>query len=105
MEQLSDYGLAILYKCVCLFVGLAFAFMGYRLFLAGKTKEAGSIEMSGNFNKIRLINAAPGIFFSLFGMVLIVSAVFQGISKDYDNTIVEFQSCPTVRIIPDKPPS
>lgn len=104
MEQVTIFALLVFYKITCLVVGLVFAYMGYRLFLEDKTKPAGSLVAGGGSNVIKLTNAAPGIFFSLFGTVLIVFSVLKGFSFSHD-AIVNGSSKESVsRVIPDKPP-
>lgn len=104
MEQTIIFGMLVIYKIVSLLVGLSFAYMGYRLFMADKTKNAGSLDASSGEHKISLKNAAPGIFFSLFGTVLIVFSVLKGISYSHETPHQEAASTAANRIIPDKPP-
>ena len=104
MEQVIIFGLIVLYKIICLFVGLAFAYMGYRLFLENKIKKAGSLEASGNGSNIKITDAAPGVFFSLFGTVLIVFSILKGVSYINETPVGTNQSEKTSRVIPDKPP-
>lgn len=66
------------YKAISLFVGLAFGYMGYRLFMTGIEKSAGEMEASAGNNAIKLSRAAPGTFFALFGAVIIIITISQG---------------------------
>jgi hypothetical protein len=104
MEQVIIFGLIVLYKIIGILAGLAFAYMGYRLFLEDKIKTAGTIETGGNGYKLKVTNAAPGIFFSLFGTVVIVFSVMKNIS--YSHVATSDESAPETksRVIPDKPP-
>ncbi|MGJ8678398.1 MAG: hypothetical protein ACSHX0_12845 [Akkermansiaceae bacterium] len=65
-----------LYKIVSLCVGTAFAFMGYKLFVAGVWGESGDVEAQFRDNKLVVKRAAPGTFFVLFGAIIVCSAVF-----------------------------
>jgi hypothetical protein len=104
MEQVTILGLIVLYKIVCLLVGLAFSYMGYRLFLEDKTKSAGSLEASVNENKLKVTDGAPGVFFSLFGTILIVFSMLKGISYNHETPSDKKPPETTLRVIPDKPP-
>lgn len=66
------------YKVAGLFVGLGFAYMGYRLFLSGFEKPAGDLEASSGSRTLKLSRAAPGTFFALFGATVVAFVVFQG---------------------------
>lgn len=68
------------YKIVVLLIGLAFAYMGYRLFLADKIAGSGDLTGSAGEYAITLKGGAPGVFFSLFGAAIIAVSLFKGIS-------------------------
>jgi len=92
----------VAYKACILFVGLAFAFMGYRLFMADKTAAAG--DLTGSLGKygLSLRGGAPGLFFSLFGAVIIGTSVFKGMSFD---ALKGGQQVSSIQqTIPDVPP-
>lgn len=77
---LNAYALVILYKISCLMAGVAFTYMGYKLFLADKSTPAGDINLSAKEYALSLRGGAPGIFFSLFGAILICFAIYKGAS-------------------------
>jgi len=65
-------------RAFTLLVGLAFAWMGYRLFVLGLTKQGGDLEIqAGQSFVIKLTRAAPGIFFALLGAAVVVYSVTQ----------------------------
>lgn len=64
------------YRMTVLLVGAGFAYMGYRLFIAG-IFETANLEAGGKGFTFSLQNAAPGIFFALFGTVLIVTGIWK----------------------------
>ena len=66
------------YKGACLLVGLAFGYMGYRLFLAGIVGAAGDLKAAAGERALELRRAAPGTFFALFGAAVIAATVLQG---------------------------
>jgi hypothetical protein len=92
----------VVYKICVLLVGLGLSFMGYRLFMADKTASAG--DLTGNIGKygLSLKGGAPGLFFSLFGAIIIGISVFEGIS--YDELKGKEQDGQVEQTIPDTPP-
>lgn len=66
------------YKVASLCIGLAFGYMGYRLFLAGIERPAGDLEAASGARSLKLSRAAPGTFFALFGAAVIAATIFQG---------------------------
>jgi hypothetical protein len=66
-------------------VALATIYFGYRLFYLSETKSTAEFEASGALGKVRLAKAAPGVFFTLFGCLVLVVALFHP---------VEFQLSP-----------
>ncbi|WP_323774693.1 hypothetical protein [Alcanivorax sp.] len=66
------------YKIFCLLVGLAFGYMGYRLFMVGIWGSSGDVDAS--FGEIRLLikKAAPGSFFAIFGAIIVGFTIFRG---------------------------
>ncbi len=50
--------------------------LGYFLFIKGLSGKA-SLKAEYNKSKIQLVNAAPGIFFALFGTVILVVSVWR----------------------------
>jgi hypothetical protein len=74
------YKLAVLitiYKISCLLCGSLFCLLGFKLFLKGIYSNEGEVEFEGFKTKIYLKKVGPGIFFALFGAVIICVAIFQ----------------------------
>ena len=92
-SRLSLYLFA--YKLACLLAGLACVYMGYRLFLEG-VLSAASLEAAKGNASLSLQNAAPGIFFALFGSFVMGFTVFRGLhfeaSKDAQSKVQESAS-------------
>ncbi len=61
-----------LFKALVILVGLAFVYMGYKLFVKAITAPAGSLMGESGDKKIKLLRFAPGIFFALVGTVVVV---------------------------------
>lgn len=66
------------YKVATLVIGLAFAFMGYRLFLRGIITEAGEVQTNWENRSLVLKKAAPGTFFALFGTAIVCVSLWRG---------------------------
>ncbi|WP_323846074.1 hypothetical protein [Microbulbifer magnicolonia] len=74
----------IAYKITSLVVGSAFAYMGYRLFIAGNWGQAGDLEASFGNSKLVMKKAAPGTFFAVFGALIIAITLYKGLEfEDY----------------------
>jgi uncharacterized membrane protein len=67
--------LLVAYKTVGLLIGLVVIYLGYRLFTAG---VRGSADLHASHTgahgeyQLRLLKGAPGLFFALFGVVIVV---------------------------------
>ncbi len=64
----------LIFRLAVLSVGTFFAYLGYRLFLSGFIGPA-NLEAKGAGYSLSLGEAAPGIFFALFGTILIVVGI------------------------------
>ena len=53
--------------------------MGYRLFIAGIWGNAGEFDAQFRDAKLVIRKAAPGVFFALFGTIIVAYTVFVGI--------------------------
>ncbi len=63
-------------KLLALAGGILCVYLGYRLFIKGVSGEA-SLKVEHDKSKLQLLNSAPGIFFALFGMVLLGLVVWR----------------------------
>src|SRR3990167_868577 len=68
-----------MYRCLTIIVGLLIVYLGYRLFLAGVYEKAGDLRAAWGDKNLTLIQTAPGIFFALFGAVIIAVSLWCGI--------------------------
>ena len=78
-DNVIVFGLLVIYKLMTLIVGFGFVYLGYRLFMADKTSASGDMQASADKYSLSIQGGAPGIFFSLFGTVLICISVFKGV--------------------------
>lgn len=69
-----------IYKVVTIFAGLAFAFMGYKLFIHGIFRQAGEFQTNWENRKLVLKKAAPGTFFALFGTLIVCISLWRGLT-------------------------
>lgn len=53
-------------------------YLGYRLFILGVTGEA-SLSIESKSVSGQLLNAAPGLFFAVGGLVALIFSIFKGI--------------------------
>jgi len=71
-----------LYKVVAILAGLAFTFMGYKLFIHGIFTEAGELQTNWENRSLVLKKAAPGTFFALFGTVIVCVSLWRGLTLE-----------------------
>lgn len=101
-DAVAVFGMLLIYKLATLLVGSLSIYMGYRLFLADKIAPAGDLSVSAPSYALSLKGGAPGIFFSLFGTVLICFSVVKGLN--YGMSSLEPVDRPVEQHIPDTPP-
>jgi hypothetical protein len=58
-------------------------YLGYRLFILGVTGQA-SLSVDSQTVRGQLLNAAPGLFFAVGGIVLLVVVVWKGVNIDFE---------------------
>lgn len=66
------------YKLISLLVGLGFAYMGYRLFMANIWGDTGTVSGEYKNTKFLFKRAAPGTFFAVAGAVIVVTTILRG---------------------------
>ena len=81
-------GIAIVYLAVTSLPDAASTFvtyLGYRLFILGVTGEA-SLVVNAQTLQGQLINAAPGLFFSVGGIIAPITAIWKGSGLTFTDT-------------------
>ncbi len=68
------------YRIITILVGLVVVYLGYKLFLKSVYAAAGDFTVEWKGLKILLTKGAPGTFFALFGVIIIVVSLWRGIS-------------------------
>jgi hypothetical protein len=102
-DDLYVYSFLILYKLGILIAGVSLCYMGFRLFLTDKIGISGDLTARGGAYELKLSGAAPGIFFSLFGTVIICFSIFKGV--EYEKKPMQSTPPSSVEsILPEKPP-
>lgn len=91
-------------KIALLLVGALFAYMGYRLFIAGVYTHAGDLKAAWGEKYLMIKQAAPGTFFALFGAAIIIVSIVQDdvIEKAPDKTVHKVFESTTQVIKPEK---
>src|SRR5437588_9939622 len=64
--------------------GILALYLGYRLFILGVTGQA-SLTVNSNSVGGQLLNAAPGLFFAVGGIVVLVAVVLKGLNLEMNN--------------------
>lgn len=82
------------YKITCLLVGLTLCWLGYNLFIKGVFRQAGNFTGTWKTFKIVVTRAAPGLYFVLFGTIVIGATVYKGFN---------LEECPIIQKV-DKSP-
>lgn len=82
------FGLYYAFKIVPMFVAALSIYLGYRLFILGVTGQA-SISVETDTVKGQLLNAAPGLFFAVGGLVTILVSVCKGVQTNFDDGTVQ----------------
>lgn len=71
--------LLVLARVVTMLVGFGFCYLGYKLYVSGVLQREGDLDIEiGEKKRIRLRDAAPGLFFGLFGMAIVSLQVIRG---------------------------
>lgn len=106
METLYIFVMTAIYKIMTLISGVIFAYLGFRLFMADKTSDAGDLSVKYDKYMLNLKGGAPGVFFSLFGAMMIIISVIIGLKYDKDEKGIK-QDVETTKssswVLPEKP--
>lgn len=68
-------------RLIVVFGAIFFAYLGYRLFLAGIDQGPGKVEAQTRFYKFAFSGVGPGLFFMVFGAIILITALFTGGAK------------------------
>lgn len=85
MEKVrSNFATAMyfLFKTIPAIGGILSIYLGYRLFILGVTGQA-SLSIESKSVGGQLLNAAPGLFFAIGGVVILVSVVRKGVKVSF----------------------
>jgi hypothetical protein len=68
-----------LFKIIPLLIAAMSIYLGYRLFILGVSGQA-SLSVNSKSVSGQLLNAAPGLFFAIGGIVAVIVTVWKGVS-------------------------
>jgi hypothetical protein len=71
-----------IFKVIPMLLGGVSIYFGYRLFIFGVTGQA-SLSVNSHTVSGQLLNAAPGLFFGVGGIVTIIVAVCKGVKISF----------------------
>lgn len=70
------------FKVLPMLIGAFAIWLGYKLFILGVTGQA-SLSLQSKTVSGQLINATPGLFFAVGGIVAVIVGIFKGVSIDF----------------------
>lgn len=95
--------LLVAYRIAALSVGALFVFFGYRLFKIGYFEKGGELQAAWGKKRFALKQTAPGIFFALFGAIVIGIGMWKPLTisrteipEDVAAVINKAMSCPEI---------
>lgn len=71
------------FKIISLVIGMFSCYLGYRLFQSALSSDPSKFKAAGKGISFELSSTAPGIFFALFGTVIVVVAIYRGLDFNY----------------------
>jgi len=74
-----------MFKTLPLLVSALSMYLGYRLFILGVTGQA-SLSVETKTIKGQLLNAAPGLFFAVGGVIAMIVVVWKGVSIKFGDS-------------------
>jgi len=75
-------GFYLLFKTLPIFISGMSIYLGYKLFILGVTGEA-SLSVKTDTVSGQLINAAPGLFFAVGGIISLIIVVWKGVKISF----------------------
>ena len=78
-EYVQTLLISNLFRLFCLLIGLAFGYMGYRLFVIGMYEKGGELKAAFGDNHLTLKQVGPGVFFAFFGVLVICVGGFHSL--------------------------
>ena len=72
------FALYFFFKVLPILIGGGAIYLGYQLFILGVTGQA-SLSVQSATVSGQLLNAAPGLFFAIGGIVIVLVAIWKGV--------------------------
>jgi hypothetical protein len=83
INQNMAIGLYYIFKIIPMLIAGVAIYLGYRLFILGVTGQA-SLSVKSKDISGQLLNAAPGLFFAVGGIVAIIITVWKGVRISFE---------------------
>jgi hypothetical protein len=81
LEELdSTAAMLVVFRTIALLIGALLLFLGYKLFKIGYFERAGELQAVWGARRFILKQVAPGIFFALFGTIILCVGIWKPIS-------------------------
>src|SRR5262245_16195481 len=71
---MTDFYALVLYRCLIAAAGALSIYLGYRLFFVVLERQGELLVKTGEKVELKMRNVAPGVFFALFGAVILAAA-------------------------------
>jgi hypothetical protein len=71
-----------LFKVMPMIIGGLAIYLGYKLFILGVTGQA-SLTVESKTVSGQLLNAAPGLFFAIGGLIAVITSIWKGVEIHY----------------------
>ncbi|MGD0235209.1 MAG: hypothetical protein ABSC55_11830 [Syntrophorhabdales bacterium] len=71
-----------LFKVIPMLIGGFAIYLGYKLFILGVTGQA-SLSVESKTISGQLLNAAPGLFFAIGGVIAVIASIWKGVDIRY----------------------
>ena len=84
LNQNLVYSLYYLFKVIPAGISGFSIYLGYKLFILGVTGQA-SLSIQTDTVSGQLINAAPGLFFALGGIIALIITVWKGVKVNFSS--------------------
>jgi len=72
-------------KIIPMFISSGCIYLGYKLFILGVTGQA-SISVASDTVSGQLLNAAPGLFFAVGGIIALIIGIIKGAKIDFNDS-------------------
>jgi hypothetical protein len=79
---MTDFYAIVIYRCIIALSGALAIYLGYRLFFVVLARQGELSVKTGENYELKLRNVAPGVFFALFGAVILAASLAKDIKTE-----------------------